>query len=137
MGNAPDQAYRSSPEGQEQTMQLHIGPSLFRLASIATALGATAVVAAAGPASADVAPGRYTSTTLSAGSVLLERAGHVEGHELVLIGRYLIHPTPTGGYVDFFPGHRVFLNSDGQGGYAGPAFLGPFEIGAISLTPRD
>lgn len=117
-------------------MKIHTSPSIFRFASIATALGAAALVGASGQASADVAPGTYTSTTLSAGSVLLERDGFVEGQELVLIGRYLIHPTPTGGYVDFFPGHRVFLNSDGRGGYTGPAFLGPFEIGAVSLTPR-
>lgn len=117
-------------------MQIHGSPTLIRSASIAVALGAAALVGAAGQASADVAPGQYTSTTLSAGSVLLERVGQVEGQELVLIGRYQIHPTPTGGFVDFFPGHRVFLNSDGHGGYTGPAFLGPFEIGAVSLTPR-
>lgn len=117
-------------------MQIQASRSVIRSASVVMSVGLAALFGAAGHASADVASGPYTSTTLSAGSVLLEREGHVEGRELVLIGRYPIHPTPTGGYVDFFPGHRVFLNSDGQGGYVGPAFLGSFEIGAIALTPR-
>ena len=99
-------------------------------------IGAGTLIAGAGTASADVAPGTYTSNTISAGSVLLSRDARVEGNELVLIGRYEIHPTPTGGYVDLFPGHRVYLNDDGHGGYTGPAFLGPFEIGSISLTPK-
>ncbi|WP_333618409.1 hypothetical protein [Dietzia sp.] len=103
---------------------------------VVAGLGAGAMIASAGVASADVAPGLYTSSTISAGSVLLARDARVEGNELVLIGRYEIHPTPTGGYVDLFPGHRVFLNADGNGGYSGPAFLGPFEIGSISLTPK-
>ena len=59
-----------------------------------------------------------------------------QGVELVLIGRYRIHPTRDGGYVDFFPGHRVFMNSDGRGGYQGPAFLGGAEVGRFTLTPR-
>ncbi|WP_182349064.1 hypothetical protein [Tomitella gaofuii] len=106
-----------------------------RTAAITATVGAAALFGAVGHASAAVAPGAYTSTTLSAGSVLLQRVGHVEGGDLVLIGRYPIHPTPTGGYVDFFPGHRVFMNSDGHGGYSGPAFLGPFVVGAFTLTP--
>ncbi|GAA4820592.1 hypothetical protein [Tomitella cavernea] len=106
-----------------------------RTAAITAAIGAVALFGAACQASAEVAPGAYTSTTLSAGSVLLQRVGHVEGRDLVLIGRYPIHPTPTGGYVDFFPGHRVVMNSDGHGGYSGPAYLGPFVVGAFTLTP--
>lgn len=100
------------------------------------AIGISALVGFPAVASADVVPGPYTSVTVSAGSVLLSRDARVEGQELVLIGRYPIHPTPTGGWVDLFPGHRVFLNSDGRGGYTGPAFLGPFHIGEIVLTPR-
>lgn len=100
------------------------------------AVSAGTIVAAAPAASAEVRPGTYTSTTLSAGSVLLAREGRVEGDELVLIGRYKIHPTETGGYVDFFPGHRVYMDDDGQGGYQGAAFLGPFVIGSFTLTPR-
>lgn len=104
--------------------------------AVVVAVGAAALIGAAGQASADVAPGTYTSTTSSSGIVLLEREGQVQGQDLVLIGRYPIHPTPTGGYVDFFPGHRVFMNSDGHGGYSGPAFLGGVVIGEFTLTPR-
>lgn len=110
--------------------------SRFQTLALATALAGATVVGATSTASADVASGEYTSTTLSAGSVLLQRGGRVEGDELVLIGRYRIHPTPTGGYVDFFPGHRVIMNSDGHGGYSGPAFLAGIEIGTFTLTPR-
>lgn len=102
----------------------------------ATALGVGTLIAGAPGASADVRPGTYTSTTLPAGSVLLAREGRAEGDELVLIGRYKIHPTETGGYVDFFPGHRVYMNDDGRGGYEGAAFLGPLFIGSFTLTPR-
>ncbi|WP_024796312.1 hypothetical protein [Tomitella biformata] len=110
--------------------------SVFRGAVVAVAVSAAALVGAAGPASADVAPGAYTSTTSSSGVVLLQRDGQVQGQDLVLIGRYPIHPTPTGGYVDFFPGHRVFMNSDGQGGYDGPAYLGGLLVGTFTLTPH-
>lgn len=110
-------------------------PAMFRTV-VVVAVGAAALVGAAGHASADVAPGSYTSTTLSSGVVLLQRDARVEGQDLVLIGRYPIHPTPTGGYVDLFPGHRVFLNDDGHGGYAGPAYLGGVVIGSIALTPH-
>ncbi|NLE82391.1 MAG: hypothetical protein GX610_23010 [Rhodococcus sp.] len=108
--------------------------SVFRGAAV-VAVGTAALIGAAGQASAEVVPGTYTSTTSSSGIVLLERQGQVQGQELVLIGRYPIHPTPTGGYVDFFPGHRVFMNSDGHGGYSGPAFLGGVVIGEFTLTP--
>lgn len=106
--------------------------------AIAAAIAVTTgtFIAGAPAANAAVRPGTYTSTTLSAGSVLLAREGRVEGDELVLIGRYKIHPTETGGYVDFFPGHRVYMNDDGNGGYEGAAFLGPFAIGSFTLTPR-
>lgn len=110
--------------------------AIARTAAIAAAVGAAAVLGTAGQAAADVAPGTYTSTTLSGGIVLLQREAHVQGHDLVLIGRYPIHPTPTGGYVDLFPGHRVILNSDGHGGYTGPAYFGGTVVGSISLTPR-
>ncbi|MQY22178.1 hypothetical protein [Nocardia macrotermitis] len=106
-----------------------------RTAAVGVAVGA-AFFGATGPASADVAPGTYTSTTLSSGVVLLQRDAHVEGQDLVLIGRYPIHPTPDGGYVDLFPGHRVVLNSDGHGGYTGPAYFGAVVVGAITLTPH-
>lgn len=111
-------------------------PSSIRGAVAVVAVGGAALLGAAGPASADVAPGTYTSTTASSGIVLLQRDGQVQGQELVLIGRYPIHPTPTGGYVDFFPGHRVFMNDDGHGGYEGPAFLGGVVVGTFTLTPH-
>lgn len=117
-------------------MPVQARPTIVRISAIAVAVGFAAVFGTVGQASAAVAPGTYTSTTWSSGMVLLERDGRVEGQELVLIGRYPIHPTPTGGYVDFFPGHRVILNSDGRGGYSGPAFLGGVEIGSITLTPH-
>lgn len=117
-------------------MSIHANWAGILYPSIVAVVGAAVFVGAAGVASANVAPGPYTSTTVSAGSVLLARDARVEGQELVLIGRYPIHPTEAGGYVDLFPGHRVFLNSDGKGGYTGPAFLGPFLIGEIVLTPR-
>ncbi|QDQ98319.1 hypothetical protein [Tomitella fengzijianii] len=107
-----------------------------RTAAIGAAVGAVALFGAVGQASAEVAPGTYTSTTLSSGLILLQRDAHVEGNELVLIGRYPIHPTPTGGYVDVFPGHRIVMNSDGHGGYSGPAYLGSLVIGSITLTPH-
>lgn len=110
--------------------------SAFRGAVVAAAVSAAALVGVAGPASADVAPGAYTSTTSTSGIVLLQRNGQVQGQDLVLIGRYPIHPTPTGGYVDFFPGHRVFMNSDGHGGYVGPAYLGGLVVGTFTLTPH-
>ena len=117
-------------------MSIHVSSTPMWSAAAVAAFGAAAFIGAAGVASADVAPGPYTSITVSAGSVLLERDARVEGQELVLIGRYPIQPTSTGGYVDLFPGHRGFLNSDGHGGYTGPAFLGPFRIGEIVLAPR-
>ncbi|MFC4373469.1 hypothetical protein ACFO5K_05095 [Nocardia halotolerans] len=111
-------------------------PVIARTAVMAVAIGAATVFGGAGQAFADVEPGTYTSTTWSAGIVLLQRDARVEGGELVLIGRYPIHSTPDGGYVDIFPGHRVVLISDGQGGYNGPAFLGGVVVGSITLTPR-
>jgi hypothetical protein len=69
--------------------------------------------------------------------VLLKRDGRVQGHDLVLIGRYRIHPMGRGSYyVDFFPGHRVIMNPDGHGGYRGPAYLGGAVIGSFTLTPK-
>ena len=94
------------------------------------------LVADPGHAAAEVTSGSYTSTTLSSGVVLLQRPARVEGGDLVLIGRYPIHPTARGGYVDLFPGHRVFLNRDGHGGYTGPAYFDGVRIGSIALTPR-
>ena len=94
------------------------------------------LVAGPGDASAAVASGSYTSTTWSSGVVLLQRPARIEGGDLVLIGRYPIHPTARGGYVDLFPGHRVILDRDGHGGYAGPAYLNGVRIGSITLTPR-
>ncbi|GEM29207.1 hypothetical protein NN3_02140 [Nocardia neocaledoniensis NBRC 108232] len=112
------------------------GPAMIRTAAIAVAVGSAVLFGAAGQAVAEVEPGPYTSTTWSGGVVLLQRDARVEGGELVLIGRYPIHSTPDGGYVDIFPGHRVVMHSDGRGGYSGPAFFGGVEIGAITLTPR-
>lgn len=117
-------------------MSVHVSKRTIGSASTVAALGVAALIGSVGVASADVSPGTYTSFTVSAGSVLLEREARVEGQELVLIGRYPIHQTDTGGYVDLIPGHRVFLNSDGHGGYTGPAFLGPFRVGEIVLAPR-
>lgn len=117
-------------------MSVHVSRGQIRSLGVVAAVGAAAFVGFPAVASAEVAPGPYTSVTVSAGSVLLSRDARVEGQELVLIGRYPIHPTPTGGWVDLFPGHRVFMNADGHGGYTGPAFLGPFNIGEIVLTPR-
>lgn len=117
-------------------MSMRARPAIFRIAAIAVAAGAATVFGAVGQAFADVEPGAYTSTTWSAGIVLLQRDARVEGGELVLIGRYPIQSTPDGGYVDLFPGHRVVLISDGRGGYAGPAFFGGVEIGSITLTPQ-
>ncbi|MCF8587789.1 hypothetical protein [Gordonia liuliyuniae] len=117
-------------------MKIHARSSTVRTASVAIVVGAAVAFGAVGQASADVQPGAYTSTTSSSGVVLLQRTGHVEGHDLVLIGRYRIHPTSTGGYVDFFPGHRVFMNRDGHGGYSGPAYFGGTRIGSFTLTPR-
>lgn len=108
-----------------------------RTAAITAAAGAVILFGGIGQASADVTPGTYTSTTLSStGQILLQRDGRVVGDDLVLIGRYRIHPTPAGGYVDFFPGHRVFMKSDGHGGYRGPAFLGGVVVGTFTLTPH-
>lgn len=117
-------------------MSTRARPAIVRTAAIAAAVGAATLFGAAGQAVADVEPGPYTSTTWSGGVVLLQRDARVEGGELVLIGRYPIHSTPDGGYVDLFPGHRVVLISDGHGGYRGPAYFGGLEIGAITLTPR-
>lgn len=117
-------------------MPIHSRSSIARIASVTVAVGAATLLVAPGQAAADVAPGSYTSTTLSGGVVLLQRNAHVSGNDLVLIGRYRIHPTSKGGYVDLFPGHRVFLNRDGHGGYRGPAYLAGTRIGSITLTPR-
>ena len=111
--------------------------TVVRTAVIAAGVSVASLLGTAGSASADVLPGTYTSTTWSGGTVLLQRNGYVQGHDLVLIGRYPIHPRRGGGYyVDFFPGHRVFMNSDGHGGYRGPAFLGGVQVGTFTLTPR-
>nr|WP_132994393.1 hypothetical protein [Gordonia zhaorongruii] len=115
---------------------MNVSPRVVWTALAASVIGAASLFGTAGPASADVAPGAYTSTTLSSGAVLLQRDAHVSGRDLVLIGRYRIHPTAKGGYVDLFPGHRVFLNRDGHGGYKGPAYLGGVRIGSITLTPH-
>ncbi|WP_018179110.1 hypothetical protein [Jongsikchunia kroppenstedtii] len=117
-------------------MPIRANRVIARTAAIAIAIGGAALFGAAGHASADIPPGTYTSTTLAGGVVLLQRDAHVDGNQLVLIGRYPIHPTPTGGYVDLFPGHRVILNSDGHGGYTGPAYFGGTVIGSISLLPH-
>ncbi|MBM7368896.1 hypothetical protein [Gordonia hydrophobica] len=117
-------------------MFTHVRPIVTRTAAILAAVSATTVLAVPGQASADVKAGTYTSTTWSGGTVLLQRTARVQGGDLVLIGRYPIHRTPRGGYVDFFPGHRVFMNSDGHGGYRGPAYLGGSVIGSFTLTPR-
>lgn len=117
-------------------MHVRARPAVVRTAAITALIGAGTLFGAAGHASADVEPGTYTSTTWSSGIVLLQRDAQVEGHDLVLLGRYPIHPTADGGYVDLFPGHRVVLNSDGHGGYRGPAYLGGMRIGAITLTPQ-
>ncbi len=111
-------------------------PTLSRVAAIALAVGAVTVFGSVGQAAADVKPGAYTSTTSAGGAVLLQRTGHVDGKNLVLIGSYPIHSTADGGYVDFFPGHRVFLRSDGHGGYRGPAYLGGALVGTFTLTPH-
>jgi hypothetical protein len=87
-------------------------------------------------ASAEVKPGTYTSTTKVGGTILLQREGRVAGGNLVLIGSYPIHHSANGDYVDFFPGHRAYLNPDGHGGYRGPAFLGGAPVGTFTLTPR-
>ncbi|MFC9894678.1 hypothetical protein ACFVMC_13395 [Nocardia sp. NPDC127579] len=116
-------------------MSIATGPAIVRSAAIAVAAGAT-VLFGAGQASAEVEPGSYTSTTWSSGIVLLQRDARVADGHLVLIGSYPIHPTPDGGYVDLFPGHRVVLIDDGHGGYQGPAFFGGAVIGSITLTPH-
>ncbi|MFQ6229293.1 hypothetical protein [Nocardia sp. NPDC002869] len=117
-------------------MSIRARTAIVRAAAIAMAVGAGTFFGTVGQAFADVEPGAYTSTTWSSGIVLLQRGGRVEGGDLVLIGRYPIHSTPDGGYVDLFPGHRVVLISDGHGGYEGPAYLGGVLIGAITLTPQ-
>ncbi|MBD0022473.1 hypothetical protein GII33_10565 [Gordonia pseudamarae] len=110
--------------------------AVVRTALIAVCVSVAALLGTAGPASADVPPGAYTSTTWSGGTILLQRDGYVQGRDLVLIGRYRIHPRSGGYYVDFFPGHRVIMNSDGHGGYRGPALLGGVRVGTFTLTPR-
>ena len=117
-------------------MPTRIRRNVLRTASVAVAVTTAAVLAPVGQASADVKSGNYVSTTWSGGTVLLRRDGRVENGQLVLIGRYPIHKTRNGGYVDFFPGHRVFMNPDGHGGYRGPAYLGGAVIGSFTLTPR-
>ncbi|MBL1076990.1 hypothetical protein JK358_21570 [Nocardia sp. 2] len=117
-------------------MSIRARTVMIRTAVTAAAVGAATLFGTTGQAFADVEPGTYISTTWSSGIVLLQRDARVEGGELVLIGRYPIHSTPDGGYVDLFPGHRVVMVSDGNGGYRGPAYLGGVEIGAITLTPR-
>lgn len=112
-------------------------PAIVRVAALAvSAASALTLMAPPGEAAAAVRPGVYTSTTTSGGIVLLQREGRVVGNELVLIGRYRIHSTPSGGYVDFFPGHRAYMRADGRGGYRGPAFLGGGIVGEFILTPR-
>lgn len=117
-------------------MSAHVRPVITRTAAVLAAVSAAAVLVAPGQASADVRAGTYTSTTWSGRTILLQRTAHVQGGDLVLIGRYPIHRTAKGGYVDFFPGHRVFMNSDGHGGYRGPAYLGGSVVGSFTLTPR-
>ncbi|APE38404.1 hypothetical protein BOX37_16240 [Nocardia mangyaensis] len=117
-------------------MSTRARPATVRTAAVVVTVGAATLLGPVGQAFADVEPGPYTSTTWSSGIVLLQRDARVEGGDLVLIGRYPIHSTPDGGYVDLFPGHRVVLISDGHGGYTGPAYMGGVEVGAITLTPQ-
>lgn len=117
-------------------MTSHPSSAIVRTTAITFAVGAATLFGVVGHASADVAPGKYTSITSSAGVVLLQRDAHVQGHELVLIGRYPIHPTRNGGYVDVMPGHRIVMNSNGHGGYTGPAYFGNTVIGSITLKPH-
>lgn len=117
-------------------MSTRVRQHILRTTSVAAALATAVVLAPVGQAAADVKSGNYVSTTWAGGTILLQRDGRVENGQLVLIGSYPIHKTRTGGYVDFFPGHRVIMNSDGRGGYRGPAFLGGVEVGTFTLTPR-
>lgn len=115
---------------------MYSGRVVLRTAAFAMAFAGSVVLGTTPSASASIKPGAYTSDTVTSGVVLLSRPARVEGKDLVLIGRYRIHPTATGGYVDLLPGHRVFLNRDRRGGYSGPAYLNGALIGSIELTPR-
>ena len=117
-------------------MSNYANRTIARTAAITTTVAAAALLGVAGNASADVTPGTYTSITESSGVVLLQRTGQVRGGNLVLIGRYRIHPTASAGYADVFPGHRVYMNSDGRGGYRGPAYFNGVRIGTFILKPR-
>lgn len=117
-------------------MSMYTNRTFARSTAFAVSIAAAALLGVAGNAGADVKPGTYTSITESSGVVLLQRTGHVRGGDLVLIGRYPIHPTRTGGYADVFPGHRVFMNSDGHGGYSGPAYFNGVRIGTFVLKPQ-
>lgn len=117
-------------------MSKHAYRTIARTTAVAVSISVAAVLGVAGTAGADVKPGAYTSITESSGVVLLQRTGYVRNGELVLIGRYRIHPTRTGGYADVFPGHRVFMNRDGHGGYTGPAYFNGVRIGTFILKPQ-
>lgn len=117
-------------------MSKHVNRTIARTVAVAVTVSSAALLGVAGEANAEVKSGNYVSTTWSSGIVLLQRNAQVRGGDLVLIGRYKIHPTRTGGYVDVMPGHRIILNRDGHGGYKGPAYFNGAVIGSITLTPR-
>lgn len=83
-------------------------------------------------ASAAVAPGDYTFTTVSFGTPSSTPASVQNGvltlHSPLGPINYQIIDVPGGGYIDSVPGLRYFLG--------GETFFGPIPIGHSTLTPR-
>ncbi|BAH33581.1 hypothetical protein [Rhodococcus erythropolis] len=107
-----------------------IATGAFALAATGAAVVGTVVTAPV--ASAAVAPGDYTFTTVNFGIPSASPAS-VQNGVLTLFSplgplNYQIIDVPGGGFIDSGQGQRYYLG--------GENFFGPFLIGNNTLTPR-
>ncbi|WFN93864.1 hypothetical protein [Gordonia sihwensis] len=104
------------------------------------AVAALAGTAATAPeASARVASGSYTYTTVSFGVPSKSRAV-IRGSSLTVyapagVQRYRLHQTRSGAFYDVM-GTRYVLRKQRGGVYSGPTQWGPVVIGHSTLVPR-
>ncbi|GEE02405.1 hypothetical protein nbrc107696_28510 [Gordonia spumicola] len=104
--------------------------------AVAALAGTTAT---APEASARVASGTYTYTTVNFGVPSKSKAV-IRGNALTVyapagVQRYHLHQTKSGGYFDF-AGQRYVLNKRPGGRFSGKTYYGPFVIGHSTLVPR-
>ncbi|MGB3604378.1 MAG: hypothetical protein WBA38_12615 [Gordonia sp. (in: high G+C Gram-positive bacteria)] len=101
--------------------------------------GLAGTTATAPEASARVASGTYTYTTVSFGVPSKSRAV-IRGNSLTVyapagVQRYRLHQTRSGAFYDVM-GTRYVLHKKRGGSYSGPTHWGPAVIGHSILVPR-